>query len=91
MLLWAVWSTDREKQKKQISELPEECGEGLLIKKGEIVKKVKEEELLETLRQELLHWKVSKPFFEVFPTLKAEEDIRDDVSGCGGDESFDQF
>lgn len=30
-------------------------GEGLLIKKGEIVKKVKEEELLETLRQELLH------------------------------------
>ena len=32
------------------------AGEGLLIKKGEIVKKVKEEELLETLRQELLHW-----------------------------------
>lgn len=31
-------------------------GEGLLIKKGEIVRKVKEEELLETLRQELLHW-----------------------------------
>ena len=31
-------------------------GEGLLIRKGEIVKKVKEEELLETLRQELLHW-----------------------------------
>lgn len=31
-------------------------GEGLLIKKGEIVKKVKEEELLETLRQELIHW-----------------------------------
>ena len=31
-------------------------GEGLLIKKGEIVKKIKEEELLETLRQELLHW-----------------------------------
>lgn len=31
-------------------------GEGLLIKKGEIVKKVKEEELLDTLRQELLHW-----------------------------------
>ena len=27
-----------------------------LGKKGEIVKKVKEEELLETLRQELLHW-----------------------------------
>ena len=32
-------------------------GEGLLIRKGEIVKKVKEEELLETLRQELLNWK----------------------------------
>ena len=32
-------------------------GEGLLIKKGEIVKKVPESELLETLRQELLHWK----------------------------------
>lgn len=32
-------------------------GEGLLIKKGEIIKKVKEEELLETLRQELLNWK----------------------------------
>ena len=32
-------------------------GEGLLIKKGEIIKKVKEEELLPALRQELLHWK----------------------------------
>lgn len=32
-------------------------GEGLLIKKGEIVRKVKEEELLETLRQELINWK----------------------------------
>ena len=31
-------------------------GEGLLIRKGEIVKKVKEEELLDTLRWELLHW-----------------------------------
>ena len=31
-------------------------GEGLLIKKGQIVKKVPEEDLLETLRQELLHW-----------------------------------
>ena len=31
-------------------------GEGLLIRKGEIVKKVKEEGLLEALRQELLHW-----------------------------------
>lgn len=32
-------------------------GEGLLIKKGQIVRKVKEDELLETLRQELLNWK----------------------------------
>lgn len=32
-------------------------GEGLLIKKGEIVKKVPEVELLETLRQELVNWK----------------------------------
>lgn len=31
-------------------------GEGLLIKKGEIMKKVKEEELLDVLREELLHW-----------------------------------
>lgn len=31
-------------------------GEGLLIKKGQIVKKVKEEELLDTLHQELLNW-----------------------------------
>ena len=31
-------------------------GEGLLIKKGEIVKKVKEEEFLDTLRNELLNW-----------------------------------
>ncbi len=31
-------------------------GEGLLIKKGTIVKKVKEDELLETLRQELQNW-----------------------------------
>ncbi len=31
-------------------------GEGLLIKKGEIIKKVKEDELLNTLRQELMNW-----------------------------------
>lgn len=31
-------------------------GEGLLIKKGEIIRKVKEDQLLETLRQELLNW-----------------------------------
>lgn len=31
-------------------------GEGLLIKKGQIIRKVKEEELLEALQQELLNW-----------------------------------
>lgn len=31
-------------------------GEGLLIKKGQVVKKVPEDKLLETLRQELIHW-----------------------------------
>ncbi len=31
-------------------------GEGLIIKHGEVYKKVKEEELLPTLRHELLHW-----------------------------------
>ena len=31
-------------------------GEGLLIKKGEVVRKVPENELLSTLREELLHW-----------------------------------
>lgn len=31
-------------------------GEGLLIKKGEIVRKVPEAALLDTLREELLHW-----------------------------------
>lgn len=31
-------------------------GEGLIIKRGEIYKKVKEEDLLEALRYELLHW-----------------------------------
>lgn len=31
-------------------------GEGLLIKKGEIIRKVKEDELLDVLRNELEHW-----------------------------------
>ncbi len=31
-------------------------GEGLLIKKGVVIKKVKEEELLDTLKEELLNW-----------------------------------
>lgn len=35
-------------------------GEGLLIKKGRIVKKVLESELLEVLREELLNWKESE-------------------------------
>ena len=32
-------------------------GEGLLIKHGEIIKKVPEQELLNVLREELLNWK----------------------------------
>lgn len=32
------------------------CGEGLLIRHGEIIKKLPEEELLPALREELLHW-----------------------------------
>ena len=35
-------------------------GEGLLIKKGEIVRKVPEAELLSVLREELLHWNDEK-------------------------------
>jgi (E)-4-hydroxy-3-methylbut-2-enyl-diphosphate synthase len=31
-------------------------GEGLLIKKGEVVRKVPENELLSTLKHELDHW-----------------------------------
>jgi 1-hydroxy-2-methyl-2-(E)-butenyl 4-diphosphate synthase len=31
-------------------------GEGILIKKGKVIKKVKEEELLDTLKEELLNW-----------------------------------
>lgn len=31
-------------------------GEGLLIRRGEIIKKLPEEELLQALREELLHW-----------------------------------
>lgn len=31
-------------------------GEGLLIKKGQVIRKVKEDELLSTLREELLNW-----------------------------------
>ena len=31
-------------------------GEGILIKKGEVIRKVPENELLSTLREELLNW-----------------------------------
>ena len=31
-------------------------GEGLLIKKGQIIKKVPEDQLLATLKEELLNW-----------------------------------
>ena len=33
-------------------------GEGLLIRHGEIIKKVPEDQLLPALREELLHWQV---------------------------------
>ena len=33
-------------------------GEGLLIKKGEIIKRVPEDQLLAVLKQELLNWKM---------------------------------
>jgi (E)-4-hydroxy-3-methylbut-2-enyl-diphosphate synthase len=33
-------------------------GEGILIKKGKVVKKLKEDDLLKALKQELLNWKV---------------------------------
>ena len=32
-------------------------GEGLLIKKGQIIRKMKEEELIDALREELANWK----------------------------------
>ena len=32
-------------------------GEGLLIKKGEVIKKIPEEQLLDTLEDELKHWR----------------------------------
>ena len=32
-------------------------GEGLLIKKGEIIRKMPESELLDALKEELLNWK----------------------------------
>lgn len=35
-------------------------GEGLLIKKGQVIRKVPEAQLLEVLRQELLHWSEDK-------------------------------
>lgn len=36
------------------------CGEGLLIRHGEIIKKLPEDQLLPALREELLHWKESE-------------------------------
>lgn len=36
------------------------CGEGLLIRHGEVIKKLPEEELLPALREELLHWGESR-------------------------------
>lgn len=45
---------DQEKQKKQMLELHGGIKEGLLFKKGEIIKKVKQEEIVEVLKQEIL-------------------------------------
>ena len=47
----------RERQRKPTSALLAAKGEGLLIKHGEIIKKVPESALLDTLREELLNWK----------------------------------
>ena len=58
-------------------------GVGLLIKKGEIIKKVPEDQLLDTLREELLHWKnkkeekMEKDFFDVFPNLKIKDPLQE--------------
>ena len=44
------------RQKRQISESQEAIGEGLLIKKGEVIRKMPEDQLLSVLREELLNW-----------------------------------
>lgn len=46
------WTT--EKQKKQILELHGGIKEGLLFKKGEVIKKVPQEKIVEVLKQEIL-------------------------------------
>ena len=43
-----------------VSALPGVSGVGLLIKGGEIVKKVPEDQLLDTLREELMNWDSNK-------------------------------
>ena len=53
--LWDVWNGAGEAKEADIG-IAGGIGEGLLIKKGQVIKKVKEEELLDTLRQELLNW-----------------------------------
>lgn len=42
------------KQEKQILELPVGIKEGLLFKKGEVIKKVPQEKIVEVLKQEIL-------------------------------------
>lgn len=46
------WTT--EKQEKQILELHGGIKEGLLFKKGEVIKKVPQEKIVEVLKQEIL-------------------------------------
>ena len=55
-IVYSLYIEHRDAAKEADIGIAGGIGEGLLIKKGEIVKKVKEEELLETLRQELLNW-----------------------------------
>ena len=64
--IWVYIKSERWIHKKHIFELEEQIerqifaggvGVGLLIKHGEIIKKVPEDQLLDTLREELLNWK----------------------------------
>ena len=53
---WAAWSTDRARPRRPTSESRAARATGMLIKKGEIVQRMPESELLGALREELLHW-----------------------------------
>ena len=53
---WSVCAAPGEAKEADIG-IAGGIGEGLIIKHGEVYKKVPEEELLGALRYELLHWK----------------------------------